>query len=127
MIPFLSSLLVSAGLLCILGGWLMSRSGYAKKPGLRRSRGIISAIEAGENSCLLSISLSSPEGTIYTHKASVENSTAWYEGMPLLVCFLYHEKRIEVLEVKTYGQAYGKGFICLLAGIILVICGTLLF
>ena len=109
----------------------MSRSGYAKKPGIRRSRGIISEIEPGKHSYLLSISFSSPEGTIYKHKATVEKSSAWYEGMPLLVCFFYHEKyhekRLEVLEVKTYGQAYGKGFFLLLAGIILVICGTVLF
>lgn len=130
--PLFSSLLVGAGLLCILAGWLMSRSGYAKKPGIRRSRAIISEIEPGKDTCLLSVSFSSPEGTIFRHRVSVEKSAAWYEGMPLLVYFYYHgkhshEKRIEVLDVQTYGQAYGKGFVCLLSGIILVICGTVLF
>lgn len=75
---------------------------------------------------IITVSFSSPEGTIFHHAEEAQQSSSWYEGKPLLVRYSYEEKKLNVLHIQTYQQAYGKTFAFLMGGIFLIITGSLL-
>lgn len=125
----LSMVLVGVGFCCLLAGWIFSRA--VKRKGLheRLCRGILSKIKKGNNNSdphILTVSFSSPEGTIFHYTEKVQQRSSWYEGMPLLVRYSYEEKKLNVLRIQTYQEAYGKPFTFLMGGILLIIAGSLL-
>ena len=122
--PLLSLALLTAGFGCLLAAWFFSRPAGRKDPDVKLCRGILSKIEKLPASYMLTVSFSSPEGTILHHQEQVQQSTAWYTGMPLLIQLCYKEKNMEVLQVQTFQQAYGKAFVFLLLGMLLIIGGT---
>lgn len=125
----MSMVLVGAGFACLLAGWILSRGVKRKGVDERLCRGITSKIRKGKSHSdpyILTVSFSSPEGTIYHFEQEVMQSSEWYEGMPLLVRYSYHKKSLNVLQVQTYQEAYGKTFGLLMGGMLLIIAGFLL-
>lgn len=121
--------LVGIGFCCLLADWMFSRAVKRKGMHERLCRGIISKVKKGNSNSgtyILTVSFSSPEGTIFHYTEEAQQRSSWYEGMPLLVRYSYEEKKLNVLRVQTYQEAYGKPFTFLMVGILLIIAGSLL-